>query len=45
LLQGAKHFKDIRYSAGLSYGEMFLQSEYEMSGRFGWLVVGVGDWW
>jgi tetrameric-type glycyl-tRNA synthetase alpha subunit len=31
-LQGAKHFKDIRYSEGVTYGEMFLQNEYEMSG-------------
>ncbi|KAI3427953.1 hypothetical protein D9Q98_006343 [Chlorella vulgaris] len=30
-LQGAKHFKDIAYSQGVTYGEMFLQSEYEMS--------------
>eukprot|EP00887_Chlorella_sp_A99_P006103 scaffold22.g6103.t1 len=34
-LQGAKHFKDIRYTPDLSYGEMFLQArvlnEYEMS--------------
>ncbi|EFN58140.1 hypothetical protein CHLNCDRAFT_141905 [Chlorella variabilis] len=29
--EGAKHFKDIQYSQGVSYGEMFLQSEYEMS--------------
>lgn len=31
-VQGAKHFKDIRYSEGVTYGEMFLQNEYEMSG-------------
>jgi glycyl-tRNA synthetase len=30
-LQGASHFKDIAYSPGVSYGEMFLQNEYEMS--------------
>ena len=27
-----KHFRDIRYTpSGLTYGEMFLQNEYEMS--------------
>eukprot|EP00238_Polyblepharides_amylifera_P012515 CAMPEP_0196584758 /NCGR_PEP_ID=MMETSP1081-20130531/48359_1 /TAXON_ID=36882 /ORGANISM="Pyramimonas amylifera, Strain CCMP720" /LENGTH=966 /DNA_ID=CAMNT_0041906085 /DNA_START=496 /DNA_END=3396 /DNA_ORIENTATION=- len=30
-LQGVKHFKDIRYSDNLTYGELFLQNEYEMS--------------
>ena len=35
LLQGAKHFKDIQYAQGVTYGEMFLQSEYEMSGERG----------
>lgn len=25
------HFRDIRYTAGLTYGEMLLQNEYEMS--------------
>ncbi|PRW56476.1 Glycine-tRNA ligase chloroplastic mitochondrial [Chlorella sorokiniana] len=30
-LQGAKHFKDIQYAPGVTYGEMFLQNEYEMS--------------
>ena len=31
-LQGVAHFKDIKYSPnGVSYGEMFLQNEYEMS--------------
>ncbi|CAL8470617.1 g10159 [Coccomyxa elongata] len=30
-LQGVKHFKDIRYTATLTYGEMLLQNEYEMS--------------
>lgn len=30
-LQGVGHFKDIAYAPGVSYGEMFLQNEYEMS--------------
>ncbi|HZB97311.1 MAG TPA: glycine--tRNA ligase subunit beta, partial [Candidatus Sulfotelmatobacter sp.] len=30
-LQGVKHFKDIAYSARLSYGELFGQSEHEWS--------------
>ncbi|MFP3969390.1 glycine--tRNA ligase [Actinomadura fulvescens] len=30
-LQGASHFKDIVYAPGISYGEAFGQSEYEMS--------------
>ncbi|WP_245775690.1 glycine--tRNA ligase [Saccharopolyspora flava] len=30
-LQGVDHFKDIRYSDGVTYGEIFGQSEYEMS--------------
>jgi len=30
-LQGVKHFKDIRYNDTMTYGEMFLQNEYEMS--------------
>ncbi|WP_223145280.1 glycine--tRNA ligase [Microbacterium sp. ANT_H45B] len=30
-LQGVDHFKDIEYSDGVSYGEIFGQSEYEMS--------------
>ncbi|GAB4813228.1 hypothetical protein N2152v2_000274 [Parachlorella kessleri] len=30
-LQGAKHFKDIKYTQDVTYGEMFLQNEYEMS--------------
>ena len=34
-LQGAKHFKDIQYAPGVTYGEMFLQNEYEMSGEKG----------
>jgi glycyl-tRNA synthetase len=31
--QGVAHFKDIRYTNGITYGEMFLQNEYEM-GRY-----------
>lgn len=30
-LQGVRHFKDIRYAPGVSYGEVFGQAEYEMS--------------
>ena len=30
-LQGVKHFKDIRYNDTMTYGEMLLQNEYEMS--------------
>ncbi|MCK2037030.1 glycine--tRNA ligase [Microbacterium sp. SSW1-49] len=30
-LQGVDHFRDIEYSSGVSYGEIFGQSEYEMS--------------
>jgi glycyl-tRNA synthetase len=30
-LQGVNHFKDIEYAPGISYGEVFGQSEYEMS--------------
>ncbi|KAB2343144.1 glycine--tRNA ligase [Actinomadura rudentiformis] len=30
-LQGVSHFKDIAYAPGISYGEAFGQSEYEMS--------------
>jgi glycyl-tRNA synthetase len=30
-LQGVTHFKDIEYAPGVSYGEVFGQSEYEMS--------------
>ena len=30
-LQGVKHFKDIRYNDKMTYGEMLLQNEYEMS--------------
>ncbi|KIZ07293.1 glycyl-tRNA synthetase alpha chain [Monoraphidium neglectum] len=29
--QGAKHFKDIKYNDAVTYGELFLQNEYEMS--------------
>ncbi|MBB5874633.1 glycyl-tRNA synthetase [Allocatelliglobosispora scoriae] len=30
-LQGVRHFKDIEYAPGISYGEVFGQTEYEMS--------------
>ncbi len=30
-LQGVRHFKDIGYAPGVSYGEVFGQAEYEMS--------------
>ena len=30
-LQGVSHFKDIQYADGITYGEVFGQSEYEMS--------------
>ncbi|GIF72604.1 glycine--tRNA ligase [Asanoa siamensis] len=30
-LQGVRHFKDIAYAPGVSYGEVFGQPEYEMS--------------
>ena len=30
-IQGVQHFRDIRYTDTISYGEMLLQSEYEMS--------------
>ncbi|WP_347350968.1 glycine--tRNA ligase [Intrasporangium sp.] len=30
-LQGKTHFKDMEYAPGISYGEVFGQSEYEMS--------------
>ena len=33
LLQGVTHFKDIRYTDGITYGELFMQNEYEM-GRY-----------
>ncbi len=31
--QGVTHFKDIRYTDTITYGEMFMQNEYEM-GRY-----------
>ena len=31
--QGVAHFKDIRYTDSITYGEMFMQNEYEM-GRY-----------
>ncbi|GAA1805874.1 glycine--tRNA ligase [Luedemannella flava] len=30
-LQGVRHFKDIEYAPGVSYGEVFGQAEYELS--------------
>ncbi|KAL3155346.1 hypothetical protein ABBQ38_010907 [Trebouxia sp. C0009 RCD-2024] len=30
-LQGVKHFKDIQYTPSMTYGELFMQNEYEMS--------------
>lgn len=30
-LQGVRHFKDITYAPGITYGELFGQDEYEMS--------------
>ncbi|HEX2037213.1 MAG TPA: glycine--tRNA ligase subunit beta [Chloroflexota bacterium] len=30
-LQGVRHFKDIRYAPGITYGEVLGQNEYEMS--------------
>ncbi|MEU7575459.1 glycine--tRNA ligase [Micromonospora sp. NPDC049240] len=30
-LQGVRHFKEIEYAPGISYGEVFGQGEYEMS--------------
>ena len=30
-MQGVDHFKDIRYAPGVTYGELFLQNEVEMS--------------
>lgn len=29
-LQNVKHFKDIRYTDALTYGELFMQNEYEV---------------
>ena len=31
LLQGVSHFKDIQYTPSVTYGELLLQNEYEMS--------------
>ena len=31
MLQGVSHFKDIQYTSTMTYGELFLQNEYEMS--------------
>lgn len=33
-LQGVTHFKDMQYAPGISYGEVFAQSEYEMSSYY-----------
>jgi len=30
-VQGVRHFKDLLYAPGVSYGEIFAQTEYEMS--------------
>ena len=30
-LQGVQHFKDIQYTPTMTYGELFMQSEYETS--------------
>lgn len=30
-LQGVQHFKDIQYTPSMTYGELFMQNEYEMS--------------
>ena len=30
-LQGVRHFKDIQYTPTMTYGELLLQNEYEMS--------------
>ncbi len=29
--QGVQHFKDIQYTPSMTYGELFMQNEYEMS--------------
>ncbi|KAI4295473.1 hypothetical protein L6164_035518 [Bauhinia variegata] len=34
LLQGVDHFKKIRYSDGITYGELFLENEKEMSAYY-----------
>ena len=36
------HFKDIRYNDALTYGELFMQNEYEMS-MFNMDLAGVED--
>ncbi|KAL5223870.1 hypothetical protein ABZP36_010509 [Zizania latifolia] len=33
-LQGVDHFKDIQYTKGITYGELFLQNEKEMSAYY-----------
>ncbi|XP_057492068.1 glycine--tRNA ligase, chloroplastic/mitochondrial 2 isoform X1 [Actinidia eriantha] len=34
LLQGVDHFKKIQYADGITYGELFLENEREMSGYY-----------
>ncbi|GFY81250.1 glycine-tRNA ligase [Actinidia rufa] len=34
LLQGVDHFKKIQYAEGITYGELFLENEREMSGYY-----------
>ncbi|KAF6152973.1 hypothetical protein GIB67_021578, partial [Kingdonia uniflora] len=34
LLQGVDHFKNIRYADGITYGELFLENEKEMSAYY-----------
>ncbi|XP_020224578.1 glycine--tRNA ligase, chloroplastic/mitochondrial 2 isoform X2 [Cajanus cajan] len=34
LLQGVDHFKNIKYSDGITYGELFLENEKEMSAYY-----------
>ncbi|XP_058221718.1 glycine--tRNA ligase, chloroplastic/mitochondrial 2 isoform X1 [Rhododendron vialii] len=34
LLQGVDHFKKIQYANGITYGELFLENEKEMSGYY-----------
>ncbi|KAL2319880.1 hypothetical protein Fmac_028849 [Flemingia macrophylla] len=34
LLQGVDHFKNIKYSDGITYGELFLENEKEMSSYY-----------
>ena len=31
IVQGVQHFKDIQYTPSITYGELFMQNEYEMS--------------